>query len=133
VSRDHASRRTVAARLVAGLAVAALVFPLALAATASLGWSAESLGSAYAVTPRCTTTPLGVLPNLSAGLITSVTVGPLPPSCGGASLQVTVGDGTVLSSGSVAVPGAGGSVTVLLAAAVAVTGAGQTDLVLVGP
>jgi len=125
--------RTIAARVVAGFALAALAFPVGVAAAASLGWSAGSLGSAYAVTPRCTSGALGVTPNLSAGLITSVTVGPLPPSCGGASLQVTVGDGSVLSSGSAAVPGAGGSVTVLLAAAVAVTGAQQTDLVLVGP
>ena len=63
----------------------------------------------------------------------SVTVGALPPTCGGATLQVTVNNGATTGSGSAAVPAGGGTVTVTLGVAPAVTAGEQTDLVLVGP
>lgn len=125
--------RGFAARDVVGLAAATSVLSVVLAAAASIGWSSGSLGFGYAATPRCTSAALGVLPTLSAGLITAVTVGPLPSACDGALLEVTVGNGIASSGGTTVVPAQGGSVTVVLAAAVAVTGAVQTDLVLIGP
>lgn len=100
---------------------------------ASLSFASGSLGAATTATPRCTTAGLTVFQNLTAGTVTSVTVGGLPAACGGATLQVTVNNGVANSSWSAAVPGGGGSVTVALAVPPAVTAAGQTDLVLVGP
>lgn len=100
---------------------------------ASLSFASGSLGAATTATPRCTTAGLTVFQNLTAGTVTSVTVGVLPAACGGATLQVTVNNGVTNSSGSAAVPGGGGSVTVTLAVPPAVTAAEQTDLVLVGP
>lgn len=100
---------------------------------ASLSFASGSLGAATTATPRCTTAGLTVFQNLTAGTVTSVTVGVLPAACGGATLQVTVNNGITNSSGSAAVPGGGGSVTVTLAVPPAMTAAEQTDLVLVGP
>lgn len=100
---------------------------------ASLSFASGTLGAATAATPRCTTAGLTVFQNLTAGTVTSVTVGVLPAACGGATLQVTVNNGVTNSSWSAAVPGGGGSVTVTLAVPLAVTAAEQTDFVLVGP
>lgn len=100
---------------------------------ASLSFASGSLGAATTATPRCTTAGLTVFQNLTAGTVTSVTVGVLPAACGGATLQVTVNNGVTNSSWSAAVPGGGGSVTVNLPVPPAVTAAEQTDLVLVGP
>ncbi len=102
-------------------------------AAASLSFASGTLGAARTTTPRCTTAGLSVLQNLSTSTVVSVTVGALPSTCGGATLQVTVNNGVTNSSGSAAVPAGGGSVTVTLAVAVAVTAWEQTDLVLVGP
>jgi hypothetical protein len=102
-------------------------------AAASLSLASGSLGAATTATPRCTTAGLSVLQNLTAGTISSVTVGVLPAACGGATLQITVNNGAANSSGSAVVPGGGGSVTVTIAAPPAVTAAEQTDLILVGP
>ena len=102
-------------------------------AAASLSLASGSLGAATAATPRCTTAGLSVFQTLTAGNVSSVTVGVLPAACGGATLQVTVNNGVANSSGSAAVPGGGGSVTVTIAIPPAVTAAEQTDLVLVGP
>ena len=102
-------------------------------AAASLSFASGTLGAATTATPRCTTAGLTVFQNLSVSTVTSVTVGPLPAGCGGATLQVTVNNGTANGSGSAAVPVGGGSVTVTLGSAPAVTASDQIDLVLVGP
>jgi hypothetical protein len=102
-------------------------------AAASLGLSSGSLGAAAVPAPRCTTAALSVLQTLSASNVASVTVGGIPSSCGGATLQVTVNNGTANASGSAAVPAGGGSVTVTLGSTPAVSTYEQTDLVLVGP
>ena len=121
------TRRVVVAILVAGMA------SVIVGAAASLNLSATTLGAARLATPRCTAAALTVFPNLTAANVTSVTVGSIPSTCGGATLQVTVNNGSANSSGSAAVPAGGGSTTVTLAAGVAATATVQTDLVLVGP
>lgn len=60
-------------------------------------------------------------------------MGGVPSTCAGATLQVTVNNGSVNSTGSIAIPVGGGAVTAVLGVATAVTAAQQTDLVLVGP
>ncbi len=102
-------------------------------AAASLAFTSDTLGAATATTPRCTAAGLSVIQNLSGTTVISATVGVLPAACGGATLQVTVNNGTVNATGSAAVPAGGGSVTVTLASAPAVATAEQTDLVLIGP
>ncbi len=105
----------------------------AAAFAASLAATSQSLGMAAIGTPRCTAAGLGVIQNLSAATVISVTVSSLPSGCGNATLQVTVNNLLTSSSGSAAVPSGGGSVTVTLATAVAITAAEEIDLVLTGP
>jgi hypothetical protein len=100
---------------------------------ASLAATSQSLGMASIGTPRCTAAGLGVIQNLSAATVISVTVSSLPSGCGNATLQVTVNNLITSSSGSATVPSGGGSVTVTLATAVAITAAEEIDLVLTGP
>jgi hypothetical protein len=102
-------------------------------AASSLAFSSNTLGAAKVATPRCTAAGLTVFQNLAAGTVVSVTVGALPAACGGATLQLTVNNGTVNATGSAAVPAGGGSVTVTLGSAPAVSTAEQTDLVVIGP
>jgi len=104
-----------------------------LGAAASVALSSDSLGAASVATPRCTAAGLTVFQNLSAGTVISVTIGSLPTTCGGATLQATVNDGVTSGSGSASVPAGGGSVTVTLGSAPVVTAAEQTDLVVLGP
>lgn len=111
------------------LTVACAVVGLA----ASAAVSTDSLGASSISIPRCTAAGLGVLQNLTAATVSSVTVSGLPAACGGGTLQVTVNNGLTNSSGSAAIPAGGGSTTVTLAVAVAVTASEQTDLVVVGP
>jgi hypothetical protein len=99
----------------------------------SLAMNGQSMGMAAIGTPRCTAAGLGVIQNLSAATVISVTVSSLPSGCGNATLQVTVNNLLTSSSGSATVPSGGGSVTVTLATAVAITAAEQIDLVLTGP
>ena len=101
---------------------------------ASLSLTSATLGAAQVAIPRCATGALTVLPNLNGSAnIVSVTVSGIPAACGGGTMKLTVNNGTTNSSGSAAVPGAGGSLTVTLAAGVPLTAAEQTDLVVIGP
>jgi hypothetical protein len=102
------------------------------AASLALG-SGSSLGAARAATPRCTAAALVVTPTLSGSNVASLTVGNVPVACGGATLQATMSNGATSGSGSVVVPGAGGSVVVALSPAPALTTATTTHLVFVGP
>jgi len=122
----HAPRGLIAAVLLTAAAVS-VVF------AASLVLSAGSLGAASISTPRCGTAGLGVVQNLSAGTIVSVTVSGLPSTCGNATLQVAVNTGTANATGSATVPAGGGSVTVTLSSAPTVATSEATDLVLLGP
>jgi hypothetical protein len=114
------------------LAVATLA-GLTVGAAASLPFASNGIGAARQVVPRCTNAGLTVLQNLSGSNAVSVAVSGLPASCGGATVQVTLNNGTTNSSGSGTVPGGGGSVTVTLASAVAVSTTEQIDLVITGP
>lgn len=99
----------------------------------SLAITSSTLGAAKVATPRCTAAGLTVFGNLSGSTVSSVTVAGIPSTCGGATLKVTVNNGSVNATGSIAVPVGGGSVTAILGVATAVTAAQQTDLVLIGP
>lgn len=100
---------------------------------ASLALGTASLGGASTTAARCTAAGLSVLQNLSGTNVVSVTVGNLPSTCGGATLQAAVSNGSTSSTGSATVPSGGGSVVVTLGAAVALAAADETDLVLTGP
>ncbi|MEO8252436.1 MAG: hypothetical protein ABI578_08170 [Chloroflexota bacterium] len=113
--------------------VLATVVSAVIGMAASVAVSSDSLGAATVTVTRCTAAGLTVLQNLTAGTVSSVTVGAIPAACGGGTLQLTVNNGTTNSSGSAAVPAGGGSVAVTLAVAQVVTATVQTDLVLVGP
>lgn len=102
-------------------------------AAASLALASGSLGFATVATPRCATTAMTVTPALTATAVSSVTVGIIPASCGGATLNVTADDGTSTASGSAVIPGGGGSVTVALSGAVTLLTSVRIDLVAVGP
>jgi hypothetical protein len=102
-------------------------------ATASLAQGTDSLGAASVDVPRCTSAGVDVFQNLASGNITSVTVSGLPGSCGGATIKVTVDNGSTTASGSTSVPGGAGSVTVTLAGTIAATTTERTDIVLMGP
>ena len=106
---------------------------LAVGSAASLSFASSSIGAARQPVPRCTSAGLSVLLNLSASNVVSVTVSGLPASCGGATIQVALNNGSASSIGSGTVPAAGGSVTVTLASAVAASTNEQTDIVITGP
>jgi hypothetical protein len=103
------------------------------AAAASLPTTAGSLGAAVAATPRCTSAGLTVVPNITGTNVVSVAVGSIPSTCGGATLQAAVNNGSASSTGSAAIPAGGGSVTVTLAAAVTLTASTQVDALITGP
>lgn len=100
---------------------------------ASLGVATGTIGTDLKVAPRCTNAALQVVPLLTSGLVSSVTVSTLPAGCGGATLKVSVNNGTASGSGSATVPGGGGSVTVPISVAPLLDANVQTDLVLEGP
>ena len=100
---------------------------------ASLAITSSTLGAARVATPRCTVAGLTVFHTLVGSTVSSVTVGGVPSTCAGATLQVTVNNGSVNSAGSIVIPVGGGSVTAILGVATTVTAAQQTDLVLIGP
>lgn len=118
-------------RLLAVLVLSAAGLSTGFAASVTVG--PGSIGTARVSAPRCTTAGLGVIQNLSGSTVVSVTVTNLPSSCGTATLQATVNNGSVTASGSATIPAAGGSVIVTLGSAPAVAVAEETDLVITGP
>lgn len=100
---------------------------------ASLGVATGTIGTDLDVAPRCTNAALQVIPVLTTGAVSSVIVSTLPAGCGGATLKVSVNNGTASGSGSVTVPGGGGSVSVPISVAPLLDANVQTDLVLEGP
>lgn len=119
-------------RLVSLLALT-LCAGMAIGMAASVSLSTSHVGANSTATPRCTTSGLPAVQNLSGTTIASVTVSGIPASCGGATLYATVNNGTANSSGSAAIPAGGGAVTVTLASAVPATTVDQADIVVVGP
>jgi hypothetical protein len=115
------------------LCITCVVGGLSVAFATSVGVSVRSLGAAGVSTPRCTSSAVNILPNLSGSNFISVTVSGLPSSCGGATVQVAINNGTTSSTGAGTVPSGGGSVTVALAATVNATTVAETDILLSGP
>jgi len=103
------------------------------ALAASLAHTSGGLGAAAVATPRCTSAGLTVVPVFTLATISAVAVSGIPAACGNGTLQAAVNNGVTNSTGSIAVPGAGGSVTVTMAVAVALTASVQVDAVIVGP
>ena len=73
---------------------------VAIGLAASIGLAANSLGASKLTVPRCTSAGLGAIQNLSGSNVVSVTISSLPASCGGATVQATVNNGSTNSSGS---------------------------------
>ena len=99
----------------------------------SLPTATKKLGASSAAVARCDTDGVTVLQNLSGANVASVTVGSIASTCGGATLSLTLNNGTTSSSGSGAVPAGGGSMTVTLAAAVALKDSDRIDVAISGP
>jgi hypothetical protein len=93
----------------------------------------SSLGSGSASVERCTSAALGVHGDLTGNDVASVTVSSVPASCGNATIQVAVDNGTAHASGSSTVPAGGGSVTVSLGTPVTMGTNVEIDVLLLGP
>ena len=99
----------------------------------SLPTATKKLAASSAPVARCDTDGVSILQNLSGANVASVTVGNIASACGGATLSLTLSNGTTSSSGSGAVPSGGGSMTVTLAAAVALKDSDRIDVAIAGP
>ena len=106
---------------------------MAVGAASSVALTTDSLGANAMAVSRCTAAGLSLVENLSGSNAVSVTVGNLPAGCAGATLSLTLNNGSASSSGSATVPAGGGTVTVTLAGGVAVTSGEESDLVMAGP
>ena len=117
----------------AAITLLATIAGASVGAAASLALSAGSLGFATVSVPRCTNAGLTVTPVLTASTVTSVTVSTFPPACGGATMAVTVDNGTTTGTGSVVIPGGGGSVSVPITGTAALLASARVDFVILGP
>jgi hypothetical protein len=100
---------------------------------ASISVTTGAVGAAMVVVPRCTTTGLLVVNNLSGSNVASVTVSSIPAGCAAATIQAAVNNGTTSGSGSATVPAGGGTVTVSLSSTPAATTNIQTEILFTGP
>ena len=116
----------------AAVLVAAALFA-SLGFASSLPAATKKLAASSASVARCDTDGVSILQNLSGTNVASVTVGSIASACGGATLSLTLNNGTTSSSGSGAVPVGGGSMTVTLAAAVALKDSDRIDVAISGP
>jgi hypothetical protein len=108
-------------------------FSASLASAASVSFAARSLGFAAVTVPRCTSSALDVTPVLTSANVSGVAVSGLPAACAGATLLLTVHNGTTSGAGSAVVPAGGGSVTVTLGSPTALATSTRVDLLLQGP
>ena len=123
--------KSVAGAGAAVLGAAALLVSFAFAS--SLPTATQKLAASSAPVARCDTDGVSILQNLSSTNVVSVTVGSIASACGGATLSLTLHNGTTSSSGSGAVPAGGGSMTITLAAAVALKDSDRIDVAIAGP
>ena len=100
---------------------------------ASLTTTSTTAAAAKVTVVHCPTAATTVFENVVATNIVSVTVSGIDATCAGGTLSVTVYNGAASGSGSIAVPGGGGTVTVTLGAAVAFVDNARADLVIAGP
>ncbi len=96
--------------VVAALIAGAWMFGPALAS--SLSSASTTVAAGKAAVGRCDTDGVTTLYNLSSSNVVSVAVSNIASACAGATMKVTVNNGTTTSSGSGTVPGGGGSLTV---------------------
>jgi hypothetical protein len=82
------------------------------ALASSLSSASNSVGAGKTSVGRCDTDGVSTLYNLSSSNVVSVAVAGVASGCAGATLKVTVNNGTTTSSGSASVPAGGGSMTV---------------------
>jgi redox-regulated HSP33 family molecular chaperone len=99
----------------------------------SITTATNGLGAANTAVAKCDTDGVMVLQVLTGNNVSSVTISGIASGCGGATLSVTVNNGTSNSTGSAAVPGGGGSMTVALASAVLMKDSDQIDVSITGP
>jgi len=112
--------------------------PIGLVALGALAWangfasslpsSSSTLGAASAVVGKCQTSALTVTQGLSGSNVATVTVAGITAACGGGTLTAAVDNVTSSSTGSAAIPAAGGSVTVTLATSVALKDVERIDV-----
>ena len=118
--------------LILGVVLAAGLFTVS-GQAASLSFPGSLIGAGSVAVTRCTNTGLSVIQTVVTTSVTGIVVSGFPSTCGGATVLVTVNNGSVNSSGSGTVPAGGGSVTVTLASVVAVAVSDQIDLAVTGP
>lgn len=118
--------------LILGVVLAAGLFTVS-GHAASLAFPASPIGAGIAAIPRCANKGLSVVQTVATTSVTGVVVSGFPSACGGATVLVTVNNGSANSSGSGTVPIGGGIVTVTLASGVAVAASDQIDLAVTGP
>jgi hypothetical protein len=116
----------VVASAFAGLGVAGLVF------AASLTVSSSRLG-AGAADVRCTSGGVTLFQYVSGSDVVAVIVDGVASACGGATLSVTVDNGSASGSGSAAVPAGGGRVTVLITPTVPLLDSHRVSVRIIGP
>ncbi|MGA2282695.1 MAG: hypothetical protein ABSH07_03305 [Candidatus Dormibacteria bacterium] len=103
---------------------------------ASLGSSSDTIGAGRVSTPRCTAAAVTVVETVTTKYVTGVTVSNIPSSCGGATLSLTMAEGTTTfySPASQTVPTGGGTVTLTIPTNdIPVTAAAEADIVMTGP
>jgi hypothetical protein len=125
------ARRTVAAAATATVVAVAAFSVTAYAASLSLG--SDSLGGGKSNVATCGSNVSVTQVLNGSNQLSGVVVGSIPAACGGATLAVTVNNGTTNSSGTAAIPGGGGSVTVTLGSALTFKDAYETDVTITGP
>jgi len=113
--------------------VVTTVISVVIASAAALILTSRTLGAGSAST-TCDPDGVAVTQVLSGTNVASVSIGGIAAACGGGEIRVTLRNGTgASSSGSAAVPVAGGTVTVALATQVPVTEAAFTTVLVLGP
>lgn len=116
----------------ARFAIVALLLALGVAAAAALNTTTNTVGAATTAVPRCATAGVGVVQNLVAGNVVSVTLSNLDPACQGGAVSLTVNAAGVTGSGTGTVP-ASGPLTITISPSVTFAGNAEVDLAIIGP
>jgi hypothetical protein len=103
---------------------------------AGLGVSSHTIGARQVAVPRCTSAAFTVVETVTTTWVTRVTVSNIPSSCVGATLSLTMAEGTTThyTPTSQTVPTGGGVVTMTIPSGdIPVTAATEADIVMTGP
>ena len=98
--------------LIAALTLVVFAWVIGPALAASLSSASNTVAAGKSSVGRCDTDGVTTLYNLSSSNVVSVAVSGIGSGCAGATMKVTVNNGTTASSGSGTVPAGGGSLTV---------------------